>query len=250
MKKQLLIGFLLRFALVLILFHNQIFCAIQIGLLSKDGLQYQKTDKPLNLSNLSPAQKIWAHRVNSVKRFKYLKDKFAGFEMDLVYRHDGNFLEVNHPPAESENIRVEDLLRSDTAGHPGLYFDIKNLDTTNAAKIFNLIDQLDKLYGLRQRTIIESRDVNSLKLFTQQGYYTSYYLPDNVCENITDTTNTWAVSQDWSVLQHADSCTAGFNKLTWELSIRNWLDLSLVKSIADRKDVKIVLVNIKSPGYR
>jgi len=250
MKKQLLIGNLLLIALVLILFHNQIFFAIQIKLLSKEGLEFKKTDQPLDLSNLSPAQKIWAHRVNSVKRFKYLKEKFAGLEMDLVYRPDGNFLEVNHPPSKSENIRVEELLRYDNAGNYGLYFDIKNLDKTNAAEIFKLIDQLDKHYGLRQRTIIESKDVNSLKVFKEQGYYTSYYLSENVCESIKDAVGTWAVSQEWSLLQPADSCTAKINKLTWELSIKNWLDLSLVKSIASRKDVKIVLVNIKSPGYK
>lgn len=250
MKRKYFAGIIVAIAFLGMIFHNYIFFAIQIKLLESADLHLQKSGVPIDVNTLSPSQKIWAHRVNSVERFNYLKDKFAGVEMDLVYQGDKNFLEVNHPPATSKNIDLKEMLEQKNAGQVGLYFDIKNLDSSNAFQILELINRLDSVYRLKSRCIIESRDIASLAPFVQAGYFTSYYLPENVCEKHAELKKAWAVSQDWSVLEPADSCTNGINKLAWELSFTNWLDLSQIRSIVERKDCRILLVNVKSPGYR
>ena len=52
--------------------------------------------------------KIWAHRVNSIEKLKETISCFEGVELDVVYIEDGDFFDVNHPPAESIGLSLDE----------------------------------------------------------------------------------------------------------------------------------------------
>src|SRR5690348_14370283 len=46
------------------------------------------------------SSRIWVHGVNSIDRYQFLRKKFSGFELDVIYTGPKGFA-VLHPPAEA-----------------------------------------------------------------------------------------------------------------------------------------------------
>lgn len=137
---------------------------------------------PYKLPYLGYYNKIFPHRINSIERLDKALQYFDGLELDLVYNENTNILDVNHPPAISINLSLENYLKHITKDNkPFLWLDIKNLNTTNAARILNRVEELATQFNYPKTLfLIETRYPESLSVFVMAGYKTSYYLPANL----------------------------------------------------------------------
>ncbi|MDR6300714.1 hypothetical protein [Mesonia maritima] len=126
-------------------------------------------------------QKLWAHRVNDFKKLKASQEKFPGIELDLVYNSNGNWLDIYHPPSKSKNINLRDYIKKIHKNNLGVWLDIKNMDASNSDEIFTEINaSLENSFFKKENIIIESPNPYTLEKFHQNGFRTSYYLPQNL----------------------------------------------------------------------
>ncbi len=140
---------------------------------------------PRKLEYIGHYNKVFAHRVNSIAKLKSSLLFFKGIELDLVYKKQGNILDVNHPPAPSQNLNFETYLKHiEKKTFPFLWLDIKNLNISNAKAI---IIKLNKLLATKNypknQVLIETSNPETLPIFTKTGYKTSYYLPTQLFKN-------------------------------------------------------------------
>ncbi len=120
---------------------------------------------------------IWLHRTNSLEKLQQLESRYRHFEVDLVYRDTGIF-EVSHDIDRSSSIFLRDYLAYLAPGHSKLWLDIKNLTPDNQAAALHALQTLCASLNFDpDRLIIESGNPAALRLFSQAGFYTSYYLP-------------------------------------------------------------------------
>ena len=128
------------------------------------------------------SSKIWAHRVNSIEKYKEASNVFSGIELDLVFNSLNNTFDVNHPPAESINLSLFDFLKSKKDYHNfGVWLDFKNLDEFNYQQSVNKLASIIKILNIKSENIIvESKEPLYLYEFSKNGFKTSYYLPYNI----------------------------------------------------------------------
>lgn len=125
------------------------------------------------------SNKIWAHRVNSIEKLEYTQTKYAGIELDVVFDNESKTFDVNHPPAQSIDLTLEEYLshfKADTGF--GIWLDFKNLTEQNAKSALNRLLYLTEKYKLiQEKIIVESQYPEYLDWFQTAGFKTSYYLP-------------------------------------------------------------------------
>lgn len=128
---------------------------------------------------LGHKDKIWAHRVNSVQKLEFTQKRYAGVELDLVFDNKTMTFDVNHPPAPSIGLTLENYLTHfDTRSPVGIWLDFKNLNQENAENSLIRLNELSLKYQLDKNSIIvESQFPQYLSGFSDSGYKTSYYLP-------------------------------------------------------------------------
>ncbi len=133
---------------------------------------------PYKIEFLGHYDKIWAHRVNSLEKLHKSIKYFKGIELDLVYDETEHYLDVNHPPAESIQLSFSTYLDKVGDKRPYLWLDIKNLNIENSPVIFKHLQQIlqAKTYPF-ERVLIESQTPETLDIFTEAGFMTSYYIP-------------------------------------------------------------------------
>ena len=123
--------------------------------------------------------KLWAHRVNSIQKLNIVLNNFDGFELDVVYDLDKNIFDVNHPPAKSINLILDNYLSSiDSINNYKLWIDFKNLNSKtklNALNRLNFIAATHKINPIN--IIVESDNLTDLYEFKNAGYQISFYLP-------------------------------------------------------------------------
>lgn len=107
-----------------------------------------------------------------------MHERYPNFETDLVWRDSNGALDVTHEMDRSYGTSLEDLFTAIKGNDCRMWLDIKNLNTKNAAHILNYLDSLCITHGISHRhLIVVSSDAEGLSLFTQNGLYTSYYVP-------------------------------------------------------------------------
>src|SRR5690349_8138991 len=77
--------------------------------------------------------RIWAHRVNSIERYKILKDRFSGFELDIIYTGSEKGFAVLHPPAPvvGDTLTLDAYLSKADLLNDRFWFDTRFLDSSN-----------------------------------------------------------------------------------------------------------------------
>lgn len=125
------------------------------------------------------SDKTWTHRVNSVEKLNEVYDKYAGVELDLVYKFEDDIFDVNHPPAPSTGLTLEFFLKNiKNTNTQMLWLDYKNLDEKNQVVSLLKLQKLCVEYGILPRNVIvESTAPEYLYSFSKAGFKTSYYLP-------------------------------------------------------------------------
>jgi hypothetical protein len=131
--------------------------------------------------------KIWVHRVNSIGKAKQAEKIFTGLELDVTFQEESNTFDVNHPPAISQNLSLQQYLSSINAHSLSFWLDLKNFrGTYNEKALDRLITITDTLQIQRNRIIIESTYAHILEIYSDAGFKTSYYLPHRLLKSLTD----------------------------------------------------------------
>jgi hypothetical protein len=124
------------------------------------------------------SNKVWLHKVNSVSRAKIIQENYKGLEMDVVYDPVKECFDVHHHKSPSINLCLEELLQNlDDPTQHYFWLDFKNLDTSNQRMALAELQRLTKKYKIKENIIVESPNPVLLTPFTDEKFYTSYYLP-------------------------------------------------------------------------
>lgn len=130
--------------------------------------------------------KLWLHRCNSLEKMKEKEDVYPNIEVDLVYRGHGVF-DVTHDADTTFGLKIDPYFKEIACTGHCMWLDIKNVTTKNVSRIYHDLDSLcDRFRILSKQLIIEGGDYNALKLFTDSGYYTSYYVPFDKPRNLSE----------------------------------------------------------------
>jgi len=203
--------------------------------------------------------KIWAHKINSIKKLNKASTTYPGVELDVVYYN--NYFDVNHPPDKSNNLKLEEYFLSQKTHENRLYWiDFKNLNKSNHINSANKLDSLVKHFTINKKNVIvESTNAFFLKSFFHKGFPTSYYLPINlhllnkeelkttihiIRDNIDSNNNTYISSnyKDYNILKEY---FPNQKKLCWFTTIGSMnkfkARLLLYKTALD-KNVEVLLI--------
>tara|TARA_B100000809_G_C15137464_1_gene531327 strand:- start:4347 stop:5075 length:729 start_codon:yes stop_codon:yes gene_type:complete len=140
------------------------------------GCNNNRNHKVLNkeLNILSPKDKIWAHRVNSLNDIKDRVDDFHGIEVDIFYNKTDDNFEVKHD-IDSKGINLENFLDSVLKVKEVLFwFDYKNLNEQPNAGISKLSAILSER-KLENTSFVESYYASDLERFDEK-MATSYWV--------------------------------------------------------------------------
>lgn len=126
-------------------------------------------------------KKIWAHRVNSIGALMEAKGLFPGVEFDVNYDSKKKVFSIYHKPAPVTGLILEEYLEAiRDKPEMGLWMDLKNVSRDNLGDIVKRLEYLDRIYGIRERLIVETSPdsiFKELSHLSQKGFYRSYYLP-------------------------------------------------------------------------
>jgi hypothetical protein len=210
--------------------------------------------------SLSGIGRIWPHRVNSLKRFKYLYHQFPGFESDIRFSESDHKLYIAHDPDEINSLTFTNYLLTDPE-HKLFWLDVKNLGDSNINSFCIALQHLDNEFSLRNRIIIESSDTVALSRLTELGYLVSFYLPpvnraDSVaCKKYVDgiagflKNHSIIISQDIGMHDFMTQHFPNQKQLVWDLRFWNSVNNHLLSKHCNDTSLLICLINIKSPGY-
>lgn len=150
-----------------------------------------------------------------------------------------------------------------------MWLDIKNLNPDNKDRMLASLEGLARQYGIdKDRLIIESPDWESLDLFTQNGFYTSCYVPYdpprklkedeiNQCigelQKISDSKKVRALSfPGWWYSTIKERLDRSIDLLTWEHR-KTQLELFLSPQggkMLDDPQLKVILIKDKGNYHR
>jgi len=183
--------------------------------------------------------------------------------MDIVYEPHKKCFDVRHPPTPTQGLCLNDLIKE--LNQPEKYYfwlDYKNLDTFNARESLEVLESIIKKFNIkRTHIIVESRIPKALTLFTEKGYYTSFYLPklkttDYVNKMMSEVEKIrlmskgakfHMISQSAQMLDFMNTYFKDDNKLIWalekNLSNENYYKSVITKILKD-KSVKVLLIHL------
>ena len=210
---------------------------------------------------------ILCHRVNGIKRLHEVKDDFGGFEIDLTYQSSNNKFDVNHPPVESIDLSLKQMLA--TLDDPRKYYywlDMKNLDSVNVIYAAKRLHSVANKLGITKRIVVESPRIECLREFQDHGFYTALYLPflQEVSEiemqskidslvPLINRVKPSAISQRYDAYNILETQFPDCDKLTWDIKL-DWKvekDEKYVTSIVKKSPgIKLFLVRYETDNYR
>jgi glucan phosphoethanolaminetransferase (alkaline phosphatase superfamily) len=123
------------------------------------------------------ANKVWAHRVNTIGALLEAKEVFPGVEFDVVFDpHSAQFFVGKRPPAPNVNLSLATQLRQDD-GERRYWLDWKNASPGNVPQALASLNELDARHRLKHRVIVETTDPAAGRPIAAAGWLASYYLP-------------------------------------------------------------------------
>ncbi|MCP4492307.1 MAG: hypothetical protein GY820_34120 [Gammaproteobacteria bacterium] len=176
-----------RVKLTLLLIVISVFIAVDF--VNREFLQLSQIKRPIH--NL--CEKAWAHRgyvgdglqnsLGSIERA--FAQGFPGVEIDIFYDVKLNRYIVSHNfPYELKHGKLQYLdevfLQFGELGY--FWLDIKNLDSLGSKKLNEAVQLLKShidRFQLKDRLIVESRNMFPLKRFADSGILTSYWISPN-----------------------------------------------------------------------
>ena len=140
--------------------------------------------------------KDWAKAIDSVKAIENLDATTDGFEVDIYFDSSLNSFYVYHDSSGMSTVKIEQILDIYESRNlsASVWFDFKNLNSTNHDKALAAFITMRKKYNLENKMIIESSNIKYLPAYCDSGFFTSYYTPffnpyllkENKLKKITD----------------------------------------------------------------
>lgn len=207
--------------------------------------------------------RIWVHRVNSTGRYDLLKDKFNGFETDLVYSDSARLFYVYHPPftKNTDTLSLGRFLMNADLEHKRFWFDTRFVAASNMITALNDLSSSDKAGKLKANCIFELYDLQTAGYFAQKGYTVSFNADEQLLHQmsasqqmqdsvVSQLSQVKYVSQESQHVPVLKKLFPGKQILTWNSKFANFFDTKPLKQLLGDEKVAIILVNIKSRYYR
>jgi hypothetical protein len=211
-------------------------------------------------SKSSCLQRIWVHRVNSTERYNQLKNKYAGFEMDIVFDDSTRSFSVYHPPKrpEKDTLLLDNFLKHLDLGHKHFWLDTRLVNGSNMNEALSEMSRLDQRYGIKTACIIELYDVAAAALFAGNGYTVGLNLTESLQALLVNDSllkdsidkkleSVRYISRDAQALAPVKKLFPQKQIITWRLPFRDFFDPEPIQALLDDPQIDIVLLNIKSP---
>jgi hypothetical protein len=262
-KRRALLIILLLLGVLVFICRNRLLNAIQQELISSISSKAVVDNRHLLrdssfshhlLYSLSGTQRLWPHRVNSRRRFRYLYSEFAGFECDIQFLKSDSTLALGHDGPGPD--RFTDYLEQDSTKKKLVWLDVKNLDTNNVRAFCTRLHALDQAYAVSHRIIIECYDTTTALMVNAQGFLT--------CLNFSWITNEARIdairalcpekinllSGEAAVQPLISRDFPGLGRLSYDIRFRDGMDRDILLRQANDTGLLVSLINVKSPGYR
>lgn len=241
-----ILGWIFRYELVFAFQHKRL-----------EGLSCQ--EGKADFINDSCLNKIWAHRVNSVERYRLLKGKLAGTETDITWRPSEKRFGVYHPPLEKQAITLDSFLQVVDTKTGLLWLDTREIPVADTNAVFAELERLNQAHQLKMNAVLELYDLAVANYLAGKGYW--------VALNISPEKMSAYSQQQWKAYRDSMSAEIAFvsqedvhlpflkqhfpgkDIITWSISFNNYFNRAALKRLVNDPQVKIVLVNIKSRGY-
>lgn len=219
---------------------------------------------PYKLEYLGHYNKIWAHRVNSKEKLNSALKFFNGIELDLVYDSEKDLLDVTHPPVPSINLSLQDYLSEISQNEtPYIWLDIKNLSSENDQAVLEKLLVLfsEKKYPF-EKILVESQSPETLPVFAQAGFKTSFYLPTGLLtrntgdleieikkiKEILAAQPSLSISSNYEDYEFMRTHFPNTNKYTWIINSVFTHGFSQPRKILRDTTVQAILITYKSFG--
>lgn len=202
--------------------------------------------------------KIWAHRVNTLERFRLVKSRFTGIEADIVFDSAAAVFWVYHPPAKTALVLdtfLQEVMRS---GQYQCWLDTRSVNHNNMARAAVLLQAIDSRYHIKSNAIFELYDIAAANYLAALGFRTSLNisaqtLADTAALRFTKDHLSEAVafvSQESDFVNQLKKQFPGRQIATWSISFKNYINRKPLAALAADPQVTIILVNVKSRYYK
>ncbi len=212
---------------------------------------------------------IWLQRVDGVERAVLMAHHYKGMEIDVVYDAAADFFDVGHPPVPSQGISLDQVFASiPQVQNYYFWIDLKNLTADNERAACRRLLATAQKYGIVQHMIVESPAAKALSCFSENGFYTSYYLFSELKlssmgrKRVTEyyeeiKTNLMAskvnaLSSTYHAVPFIEKYFPDADILTWysEPRTRRLRYYAALAYLRLKPNIKVILVHRWSPGYR
>lgn len=129
------------------------------------------------LNNLEQKTRLVMHRKNTLYGVADVRSLGGrGIEINVCYTN--NKLIMGHDDRKLTGESLEEFLAHEAVHQMDfLWFDLKDLNSSNSVEILEKLEDLDQKYKLKNRSLLESSDPTCNKLFQKHGWDLSFYLP-------------------------------------------------------------------------
>lgn len=130
-------------------------------------------------TTLLSASKNWVRGINDTALLANIPADVSGLELDAYWDDAKSKLLVFHDSGHYSSLPATELLGKavNTKKDWSYWVDLKNITASNATAVLHELSQIRDSFGLKDRIIVESSDVNLLGAFCDSGFFSSYYVP-------------------------------------------------------------------------
>ncbi len=210
----------------------------------------------------SCGDRLWVHRTNTLERYALLRDKFKGFELDVMYVDSIRALQVFHPPispGEQVPVLAQFLGQADSSHR--FWLDIRDLDSNNVSNALNVLRAADPADLIRRNGIVELYDEIAASTLAAAGYCVSFNVwPGFAARMRSDSLfadhmrrllkDVRYVSREAEAIPMLKELFPGKKIITWEPGLRHFIDRSSLRVLLRDSSVEVILVTIESRHYR
>lgn len=219
--------------------------------------------------------RIWAHRVNTQERYDILKDRFHGFETDIVYEDSTQTFYVYHPPRpEDGDVQtLKDFLIhtdvTDSNAYHMFWLDTRGVDSSNMQRAVDAMtrvllyvkDSIENSLFTGYQMFIELYDLTTARFFAENGLIVTFDPPEPLLKQMmTDSLlrdsvsrsmgRIAFVSQDYRNIPHLKKFFPDRMILTWRPEFEVFTNTKELQQLLDDPHVGVVLVSIKTRYYK
>lgn len=199
--------------------------------------------------------KLWSHRVLDTNLLVNISEEFNGVELDVFYNLDRNLFDVKYHGNDSK-ITLDNYLNSCEDLKLKFWVDFKNLNQNNVNPSIQLLNTLTNKYNLKSKIIIESKEIELLSKFKEEGFYTSYWLPNyHFLKSILNINKIKRniLNYEPSVISMPYSSVWFYSRKFPNYPIHCWTndmvtdnDKEKIKKLSEKDNVKVILTDFKN----